>query len=345
MDSMRHYLVTRYKMRTLEELKADNAKLEEETVDVTTTETEETLEEAVEDEVIETGEIVESDPEDKTETETEAWMQEDDESSIDSDKKFTDHDIANAKKKLKAKVGSQVEEIDSLKAEIERLSAGTAPAQQQTPTAKPMPKFADYDFDEDSYAEAMAEWQDNSLNAKLEARSQKQAQSQAQTQHTQEIETAVNSHYQRAAKLAKESNIEPELYQASDLAVRTAIESVAQGQGDQLTDTIIATLGDGSEKVMYYLGRNKVALEKVKALGLTNTPALMVFLGELKAKVSAPKNKVSRAPTPANRITGDANESSTETGFKKKYSKAKSVQEKLDIKFAAKAQKIDTRNW
>jgi len=331
-------------MKSLEELKAANEKLEVETVEETTTETDEIQEETVDEEVDESGEIVESDLEDETKTETEAWMQEDDESSIDSDKKFTDHDIANAKKKLKAKVGKQDEEIDSLKAEIEQLKQGK-PAEQQAPTVKPLPKLADFDFNEEQYAQAVATWHDENLSAKLEAKATSQNQTQQQAQQKKEIEVAVDSHYQRAEKLVKESNIEPELYQASDLAVRTAIESVAPGQGDHLTDTIIATLGVGSEKVMYYLGRNKAALEKVKSLGLTSTPGLMVYLGELKAKVSAPKSRVSKAPAPGTQIKGDANESTSETGFKKKYNKAKSVQEKLDIKFAAKKAKIDTRSW
>ena len=88
------------------------------------------------------------------------------------------------------------------------------------------------------------------------------------------------------------------MYQNSDLAVRQAIESVLPNQGDLVADQLISRLGDGSEKVMFYLGRNAAAKEKLKS-ALSNDPtgiSAALYLGEVKRDIASPTKRKTRAP-------------------------------------------------
>jgi len=331
-------------MKTLEELKAENATLEENKLLESTTDNENIQEGAVTDEAQKLGGDVDQNQEEGEEAEIDVWMQTEEESSTDDDKKFTDSDIASAKKKLKGRVAQYETEVTDLKAEVERLKQGNNGNKQVTPV-KAAPTLKDFDFDEVKYTEAVSSWQDDMISAKIEAQTQSSSKSDQQSAKAKARDKAVDDHYQRAATLAKDSAIDTETYQAADLNVRQAMDSIASGRGDAITDDIIATLGAGSERVMYYLGRNKKALDHVKSLASTDSFALMVHLGELKAKVTAKKSNISRAPKPANQSKGDSSTTAQETGFKKRYDKAKNLQEKMDAKFAAKAEGINTRSW
>ena len=91
-------------MKTLEQLKVENAELENETGETPVIDPEDNKGEAVDDKPQDPENLAEGEQEGGEESETDAWMQTDGEPSSDDEKKFTDHDIAAAKKKLKARV-------------------------------------------------------------------------------------------------------------------------------------------------------------------------------------------------------------------------------------------------
>lgn len=336
--------------RNLEQLKAENANSETEADQETVTDQDEFEEEAAEEESQESKSGSESDEEGSEEAEVEGWTQSDEQASGDSDeRKFTDSDVAAAKRKLRAKLEKEhSSEVEALRAKVEQLESGQNGQREAVTTdTEPMPKLDDFDYDEQKHAQAVAEWVQKTAHNATQTAQQKQAQEAKQRQQKQELEQAVDSHYQRAAKLAEEAGIDPENYQESDFQVRKAIDSAMPGGGDLVTDQLIAHLCEGSEKVMYYLGRNSGDRTRVvDALKADpNGIKAMILLGEIKARVTQPVKRKSQAPRPASRAEGGDGGSSTATKLKSEYQKTSDLQKRIDMKRKAKASGIDVSDW
>lgn len=328
-------------MKTLDELKAENAKAEKEQLQETAAEAEDFTEEATEEELDESEGLAEGKEEEDNETEVEAWAMGDPEDEPDSEH-YDSGDIAAVRKKWKGRAKEAEDEVATLRAEIEKLKAN--PVQAKPVETKPYPKLEDFDYDEDAHQQAVIQWNDERIEAKLNQQNQSNQLNQQQQEAISKRNKAVDEHYVRAERVAKENKIEPEKYQKSDLAVRNLFESLAPGQGDDVTDNIIAALGEGSEKVMYNIGLSPAKQAKVRELS-GNPMALMAYLGELKSSFTAKRSVKSNAPKPPKKLSPDGSGSATESALQKKYNKAKSVQERLDLKWKAKEANIDTSKW
>ena len=336
---------------TLEQLKAENTDETEET-EAPTQEVEETELELVAEETEEvTEEAGESVSEETEEKPVEAWMQTEGQTSDDQQHKGPS--FKGLKQKLRAKMEVKDDEIANLRAEIDALKGGTAQTQQPQGQAQlpPRPKREDFDFDDNAYDDAVDTWNDAKLDARLNARTQQHTQEQAVNSQQQAISNAVDQHYEGAAKLVAEGKVTEDEYRNADQIVRGTIESVMNGQGDVISDFLISRLngaGEGSEKVWYHLGRNQNALATLKGK-LANDPNgldAMIYLGELRATLTAqPAKRVSQAPKPGSRIKGDA-KTGTGSALLKKYNKAEGdVQSRINLKREAKAAGIDTKSW
>lgn len=331
--------------KTLEELKAENAAEEAEAAKATEPELEEAEDEAAEEEAEESPEIAESDGEEAEESEAEPWQIEEDEQASDSsgDAKFGDGDIAAAKRKLRAKLERQHnDELAQLKAEIEALKNGGSTAAAKPQTAI-MPTLESVDYDEAQYAKAMQAW----IQGQVQAVQSTSQVSDRQAKAQQAQASAVDGHYERAAKLAKETGISAEVYQRADLAVRQAIDSAFPDKGDDITDAFISRLGEGSEKVMYYLGRNTRELDIFKGKLATDPSGIeaATYLGELKGRVASPQKKVTKAPKPAARAEGGDAVSTGGSKLKKQYQSTTDMQKRFDLRREAKRNGIDVSEW
>jgi len=165
------------------------------------------------------------------------------------------------------------------------------------------------------------------------------------------LESEVDEHYGRAAKLIQENGIDTEVYNQADLIVRGAIESLMPGKGDITTDQVIAVLGDGSEKVIYYLGRKKNALNEFKSLLIEDKTGLKatLFLGRQKERLVNSKRKTSRATPPGTKIKGDDAPTSAKASSllkrRKEAVKTGNIQLAYDLKKQTKQQGVDVSNW
>jgi hypothetical protein len=197
-----------------------------------------------------------------------------------------------------------------MRAEIEALKRpATAPTPSSQPAAgNPMPKLEDFEYDEARFNAGTQSWLDNEFDRRV-SRSSQQGQRTAQLQQSErERNSSVNDHYVRVDTLAKEKGITPEVFQTSDRVLRHAVDSVFKGRGDAIIDDLIANIGAGSEKVIHSLGvneTNRAALIS-KLIQDPRGVAASIYLGELKAKVSAPTKQSSNAPRPAATANGDA---------------------------------------
>lgn len=324
-------------IKTLDELKAENEALDNQQANESASEAEENQNESAEVAQEETGEVAE--PEGETgETEVEAWLLGDEE-----ERDFSNEAKIRRKWKGRAK---QIEEeknaeIEALRAENEKLRN---PQTQSAPQQDKMPRLSDYDYDEDKHEEAMAAWI-NRQSMQNQASAQKSYQAQQEEARVkQDIDNAVHAHYQRAAQVAEKAGITAESYQAADTKVRMAMEKLVPGQGDLATDQMIHMLGEGSEKVMYYLGKNDAKMAELGQLLKTNPLQFAMKMGELKAGFSSKKNTVSRAPSPAKKLNPDGGNKPTDA-YKKRYDKAKNDQDAFNIRREAKQNGIDVSKW
>lgn len=334
--------------QSLKELKAENAKAEEETATTPQVEEVETEEEAVEEESEQLDEPAEAEEGEAEETETEDWMQGDDQPS-NAEKKFTDSDVAAARRKMKAKLEKKDDENERLRAENERLK--NAGSQSLEVGAKPKREdFDDNDDPEEAFIEALTDWKIEKSTATTVSNQASNSAKQKQQQQLAQTEKAVDQHYERAVGLAEKSGISAELYQSSDLTVRQMIESIYPKAGDAITDALIASLGDGSERVFYNLGVNKARLGELKSR-LEADPSgvkAAMYIGQLNAELKAPQKRKTNAPKPASQIKGDEQGGSKASAAKRKYSEAHKKGDTaaaFRIKREAKKAGANTKEW
>ncbi len=332
--------------KTLDELKRENA---EEEAKQAETEVEEVESEEVEEEELESDEAEDAEDDDESDEDSDedkpAWMQSEEQSSND-DPKFRASDIAAAKRKLKAKLEQKDTELEELKAEVERLKSGGAqpqPAQQyQMPRRE---QFEHLDDPEAAYTAAVTEY----TMANAIRRSQQQAAQQAAQQA---LQAGIDRHYKAAAELVAEHGIAEDVYQQADGAVKRAIDQVMKGQGEIVASQLINLMGEGSEKAMFYVGRNPNKLLQLQQ-ALSEDPSgikAAIMLGEIKASVSMPKKTARKAPAPGKRIQGDApaKGSALARKLQKQYEAADKrgdVQAAFDARKAARAQGVDVSGW
>lgn len=290
------------------------------------------------------------------ETELEEWQKdgtEEDEPGETTDEEDGDNPkpekSLKAKKKLQRKLKEADEEKEALRAENERLKAAQA-APAAKPTGRPArPKELDFDTDEE-YEAALDQYDADIFDWRQSERAKQRETTKAQESQAESIKSGVDGHFQRAEKLLEESGISPEKYSASNVAVRSAIDSIAPGKGDFITDYLISELGEGSEKVFYHLGVNAAARTELTTL-LTKDPSgvkAAIFLGQKKEQLTNPKRPKSNARPPASSVKGDTPTSSKGAAMKRAYDKAEksgSGQAMYNAKKEAKAAGIDVSKW
>jgi tetratricopeptide (TPR) repeat protein len=281
-------------------------------------------------------------------TDVEPWMADEGEQKP-SDVPVSTH--IRMKQKLKGRLTDKDEEMERLRKENEALKSGVTT--QVAPTLKELPKRPkENDFDTIlEYDEAMTEFDENMLQIRLDTTNKKTELKNAQIRARADLDKAVDAHYERAAKLIQDNNIDTEVYKKADLIVREAIEGSRPNMGDIIADQIIAIMGEGSEKVLYFLGRNKNALDKFKSLLESDPSGLRasLFLGQQKERLLNIKRKTSKATPPNDDIKGDVTPASNKGKAFLKRRKAAvkkgDIQAAYDAKKEAKAAGIDVSTW
>lgn len=324
--------------KTLAELKAENAALEnEEQQQAEVDDHDEELDE-VDESQEETTENADQD--DQEGVEKEAWETQEDEKS--SGAKFTDKDMAAQRHALQAKFEKKKnDELEALKAQIEALKSGRQ--QDSQPTVVTMPKPEDFDFDDAKYQAAMQAW---IIRTTQQAQQSEQA-NQQKLQAEQRLKQQVDAHYERAAKLVTERGIDPDRYRQADLNLRKTMEEAFPGAGEIVTDQLLSRIGEGSEKLGFYLGNNAADREKLKQKMIDDPSGLSasIFLGSLLPQLTTPPKKKTSAPDPAARAEGGSNTTLSGAALKKKYDATKDISERIRIKRLAKASGAKTDDW
>lgn len=332
-------------MQTLEELKAQNAALEAAEAEQTAVVDEQDV-----DQPNEEVEAVESEATDEsTEAqgeEVEEWLKGDSAQAVPLAKHV------ELKHKLKARLSEKDDENARLKARIAELEAGGVMNQQQVMQQEIEPPSMDLYFDDPAaYAKAQKEYYNNLVRQHLSNQASTAQQQQQQQLVQQQLEKALDSHYERAQKLVDGGIISPDVYRSAEQSFRQSLHQIT-GNGDAAADLIISRLGDGSEKIVTHLGINKSAmamLQKHLAEDQTGLSA-SVYLGELKARFSGvATSKLSKAPAPETHVkatapTGTATSESLKRAYQSAH-KSGDSQKAFNLRQQARAQGINVSNW
>ena len=278
----------------------------------------------------------------------EPWMEEEKAGEQDPDdpsKQVPVGKFVSVKKKLKGQISEQDDEIKRLRKE--RDDALKLKPKEKTVLIRP--KKDDFDTDEE-FEVALDKYNDDKHEDTYKRNRLKDQQDEANRKAHENLTEAVDGHYERAAKLIEKSGIKSEVYQAADATVRKAVESITPNLGDLIVDQVISILGEGSEKVVYYLGRNKAALNKFQSLLASDKSGMKaaVYLGQEKQRLTNPLKPRSNAPAPATGIKGDHSTAGAEARFKKKYDSAhgkNNLQLAYNAKKEARAAGVDVSKW
>ena len=352
---------------TLEELKAQNAAKEEQSTEEENQSIPEISDENIEEVEDEEPEIEDdeddepdSDDEDEPPVESPAWAQPD----SDDDNEPTTVPLAKhikVRSELREERNELKEEVQSLKQQLAQMQSGNQSTQQrQTPKLK-RPKRSDFDYDQHddpdaAYEEALDQYYDDRDAQREAERTSKYEQESAQKLYTTQVKTAVDSHYDRAAKLVEDKLVTAEAYQKADANIKAMFEQLHPGKGEGFANEFISrldNLGEGSEKLYFQLGNSQKALRNLQQK-ITSDPtylSAMGYVGTLYAKLNtdSSKKRISRAPKPGTKLKSDST-SNTKAAAAKKFAKqykaaGGDIQSRLNIKMEAKAAGIDTSKW
>ena len=336
-------------MKTLEELKKENLETEAKAKadkDATNQQLEVVTDEEDNDET--ENEVEELEASENTE-ESKDWLNSDnEENNANTTMPVSAH--IKLKAKLKDKLSEKDQENEQLKQRIAELEKGiTAPT--QAIKLPPRPKLEDFNFDEEKYQQALDQWDEQRIEAKLEQMTAKNKQATSSKTFMEEVNRKVEEHYKRAEQVAKKSGITEEQYRDADLNFKRVIEKVFPNRGELIADQLISKMGEGSEKVAYFIGVNKRAQIEFENI-LKSDPSgveAAIYLGR-KVSEFSPKRTATNAPTPATQISGDAkaNLNGEAKRYKAEYDKAHkagNVQKVMDVKREAKAKGVNVANW
>lgn len=252
-----------------------------------------------------------------------------------------------AKKKWKRKIAAKDEEIEKAKAEIAALKA-RGNNQQSTVTARPNP--LDFETDEE-FEVAREKYLINLLR--------NEEQAEANVRRNQKIidrrMAGVAEHNVRVGDFVEGKNIDPDVYSNAESVFIGAFEEAFPGVGEAYADDFLSKLGKGSEKIPFFLGRNKAKLAEFREILKEDTSGIKaaIFLGDQNRKLRGtntgkPKSK---APKPAATATGDTSVnagSKSGQALRKKYNDLHAKGKGGDawnVKKEAKAAGIDTSEW
>ena len=259
----------------------------------------------------------------------EAWMESEQPSLKGDDKKVVPVGaLKKERQKYRVRLEERDDEITTLKKQLEEVTRLVRP-----PTLAEMPKVPlkrpdplDYQNDPAQYRAAEERWLAEQTDRRIEQRFQNLGKEAQEAERKRQLEKSLDSHYQEVNELLEQNKLNREDYQENELQFRRAIKYAlpANAKSDPIADQLIAKLGAGSSKVIWYLGKNPSALNKFSNL-LASDPSgfdAFAYLAEVKAeRAISPRIAHSKAPAPATRASGNAGGSGGDD-LKKRFQKA-----------------------
>ncbi len=256
------------------------------------------------------------------------------------------------KRKLKEKNTKQSDEIKRLETELAASKNGGSATHPDMPKR---PQLEDYEDDIGKYEEAIIGYDQEMVRFNYTLVQDEENRKTALNKAIQSREKAVDQHYDRVVTFVKSSKdkISQETYESAEQAVRDSLDESLPGDdsGNQVVDHLIDLIGEGSEKVIFLLGKKPAALATLIELMKEDPTGLRAasYVGQQKERLTKNIRKTSLSPKPAKSARGDTTSSSNrDKSLKRAYDKAHTsgnTQAAFDAKREAKKLEIDTSSW
>lgn len=209
---------------------------------------------------------------------------------------------------LRSERKEKAEEAERLKRQNEELLAKLALLSNPQPAEPVIPTLESCDFDDSKYAAKMVEWQQHQVKKQLADLQRSQLEQQQAQLMQQKAEQEIAQHYERAAALGVPD------YEDAERVMRDEF-------GDGAIDSVINAIGEGSERVLFHLGKNAAKRKEIADL-LRHDPSglrAMTRLGQILATLSTepPANKISHAPAADKPVSGGQSGGGESAIFKK----------------------------
>lgn len=252
------------------------------------------------------------------------------------------HKLTKERKKAKA----VKDENEDLKRRLEALESRTAQpiAAPVTSAREPtMPDMYDPGIDGDraKYDAAVKKF----LHDMTAYNNRHSEADDAQAKYKQRVEGMTKNLAIRAAKFATENKVNVD--RVATALERATDEIDAHVNIPGALAYLLDSVGDGSERIAYYIGTNESALSKVKALlkedpnGLKAIAHMTRLATELKPKT---RKEISNAPEPDQSLKGDKVGSATAKKIQELWDKAKSPDEMMKIRKRARELGVELKN-
>ena len=277
------------------------------------------------------------------------WLAEDDDEEEEeqaASDTVPEASLIKIKQKLKGRIKDGNEENERLKARIKELESGVT---QKSIVAPKRPRLADFDND-NKYEEAMDIYEEAKLKYQQVVLTSSTNDSERVKKHVQKINQAVDDHHTRAAKLIETNGLSPEVYKQAEETVQSMIEEIHPKQSESIYANLVNIIGEGSEKTLFFVGRNKTAKAEFKQALLEDKTGLQAafYLGQKANEIQGNKKQTSRARKPAPQLKGAAVTKEKGSALKKKYIEAHkkgSSQVAYNLKKQARTQGVDVTSW
>lgn len=252
-----------------------------------------------------------------------------------------------------------VQQVQNLKAQVASLSTASAVVDQSLPKGGVPPgKFPDrldYGEDDEAFSRDIKTYMTAQIGRVAEDTMQRVQRQEAVNSEVVRRQQANTEHGNRVSSLLhKYPGVTPIAYQSAEQRVKSTVRGVSGATDDNTYEAFVQHLGEGSENVMLYLGRDTNALNKLSSTLRADPTGLsaMAYLGSIRGKLGKIKGTPvkSRAPKPgiAHTNQGTGKGVLTVASLRSAYTKAHkdgNVQRAVDIKFKAKGLKVDTSAW
>lgn len=243
--------------------------------------------------------------------------------------------------KQKQKAREYKTELEELKSELKAIREGQ-PAQTQAKPQPPaneiqLPPFPDLydegiDGDRQKYDQAIKKWWVKSRETE-----QRNAQAdQQQTEYKRQMEDMTHNLAKRLGKFASEHKIKDERVISAAEKATSEIDEATKIDGSLAY--LLDSVGDGGERVAYYIGTNDAAMTKVKGLlqqdktGMKAIAEMTRMAERLKPKHSS---RTSKAPAPDTPLKGDGSSANAKS-LQGKYDKATDPNELMRLRKKAR---------
>lgn len=251
---------------------------------------------------------------------------------------------------VKFKLRGEVSERDAKIAELEQKLAQVQAAPPRLVEDLEIAKEA-WEFDGTTEEFQRYKAQIDARNAIKLQRSelQRQALEKRQREESARVDAELDKHYDRAANLIAGGVIKDiDSFKNAESVVVRSLDRLDPGAGKYIVDTMISRLGEGSEKVIYHLGRNPTSLQELEQK-LREDPSgisAAMYVAEKKALfLSKPINKPKPAPKPDVPLQGKAPKVSNHKAAYLKAEKSGDYEAASAARKAARAAGENPNNW